>query len=520
MKFIVVKKIVPILLLAFLVLGIFYLYQASPDFLSGDDAAIHLMKVKFNYLNEGIDYIIPIAPFNDQKAYTGLILTEAPLHMIVSSLMFFLPEVEVMTLMKACLFFFAVLFAFGMYLYVQELAKQESLAIMSTFLAVFSYWLAIVYFEGTFAQLLGLVFLPAFLLLAKKFFEKWQGKYYLGLVLLTLLVFLVHPLTFMLLLTSLIVVTLFYAFQKRKKYILILFLALLSATVIAMILFPQLPWPKFFSENQLETTSSTMTDFLPKFFPTEVPFAMVMFVFGVGIWAALKKKYWSFLLLSLITFLFTQTASLGLPFFPHRFNPYFMILATVGLMIGIYYLLERITWPILRVAALATVFLIMTVSGFKSFDFVKTTYSAYYEGLSPPIITKEDFDVFVWMRDNVDKNEVIVAGNKWGLFIPSLGDHRVLIADAFDLADRKESELNSESDQLSRKAHFVLRLESSSQRKEYMEAMNLKYIFWPSEMNKFIQSYTPYENYSDNFSQSDFEVVFQSGEAKLLKVKQ
>ncbi|MBU1118716.1 hypothetical protein KKH43_02465 [Patescibacteria group bacterium] len=509
-------KLILLLVIFVVFIGIFSFYQSNPKYLTGDDAAIHLSKAVFNVNKASVNYINPFKPFSEEPAYGNLYIDEFPFHVLVSGIMLS-TGTDVISATKVVIFVLQIFLFIGLFLFLECIFRDRMFSFLAAFFAMFSYWIAIMYFEGTYAQIMGMVFIPFYLLLVNDYFNKKNNPSLIGAIAINGLLFFVHPLTFIFV-CVLSFSYLLYFLVLNKKYIVLALLIIATVVILIVIaLFPNLPYPKFYSGNITDNPSFELKDFYGKLISGLSPY-IILGLFVAGIVSSLKSKK-IVLIALLISYLFISSETFGVPFFPHRFNPYFMVLVIITVFYGFKELFIRIKNYRLAYLLLVLFFIVISVGVVYSFQAVKEAHVHFSKGLSPAIITDNDYAALSWIKENIPGDETILATNKWGYFVPSLAEHTVLLGDSFELHDVEKKDLKNRQEIAQQNGHAVFRETDSRVKAELLQSIGVKYIFVPDQMRKYISDYAPYEIYNTDFDSKYFSVFYKRGDAIVYKLR-
>ncbi|MEK7539958.1 MAG: hypothetical protein AAB558_01790, partial [Patescibacteria group bacterium] len=189
------RIVTPLVLFAILsVFGAFYLQGYSH--LPGDDGTPGMTYARWLAQEQQIDFQNPIYPELDSPAYESFIAAEFPLHTVLASAYQFAPStVDILRLSNVVMLGAFLLSLFTLFLFLRELTGRDDWAVVCVGVVGILAFYGRAFWGGHFAQMLGMVLLPLFLLALHRYMQSgsWKRLIYVGVFLLAL--YPVHTLT-------------------------------------------------------------------------------------------------------------------------------------------------------------------------------------------------------------------------------------------------------------------------------------------------------------------------------------
>jgi len=380
-------------------------------------------------------------------------------------------------------------------------------ALFSILLLAFNHWFQANFWEGSYEQYTGLLFLTIliyFLLLWTKKKNHWLLLF--SLILLGLL-YKTHQLGF-LVGAAIFMTTFFFYFRTalRPKYIILV--SFLSLSVIGLLFY--LIQPGYFAPNNVVYP-------LPKMLSQSegIPYLLlIMFAISAAIMLFQKKNIVIFSWL-VTAFIFSQSMLLGVPFYAFRFNVYFVVALAVISGVIVIYLRQGLNnlgrrMNLSLIISLTALFLIIFCY---EFSYIHGLASWLTNQKKNPfsVILAEDVKAFKWLGDNSAENSVAAAPFKWGYYLPALSGRKVVLNDAVG-GDSRDVRFP-----LAAKAQMIFASHSSTEARNLALDLGVTYIVWDASITRFPNSYAYDKN---KFADSNyFEKVYDKETVTIYKVK-
>lgn len=481
----------------------FFFYSQGYNHVPGDDVTVGITYGKTIAETGTVNSFDPRFPSLNKPLYENWVIPEFPLHIILAVFyQFFGDQFDVLKISNFIILGLFVFSVFPLYLVGKEIFKKRFFSLLFVFLLIFSYFYGRAFWGGHYAQIMGMSILSLAIYFLVKHSQKQKFVYLTLAVLFTVFLYPVHILTFLL---SVIVVasylTIFFAFYAKKRIIAYLFFAIFAAGALIFLFFLKTApsgGAKFLPNFDIEIGANSFQD-IYRFSFDSIAFIAPLIFFG-AYWL-LKNKHMVIVVWFLTAWLLSQTSLLDIPFFSTRFNEYIIASLAFILAAGIYFIALLLARERKIVFGLFASFIIILIPfGFHKQISLANCYIHYCPGLHPATILDEDYEAFKWIKVNTPKDSVFVAVQKFGWFLPIVGERKI--------------------DALS--AHIFQNEFSAKDRWKIAIKNNIDYVFWDALFDKYGDSYAQYKIYSeDGFKDGRyFTVVYNKDRARIYKVEE
>jgi hypothetical protein len=168
-------------------------------------------------------------------------------------------------------------------------------------------------------------------------------------------------------------------------------------------------------------------------------YGLVLLLALAGIWVTLRRRTGDDLFL--LSWVGSVVVLLYIPFALQRrfitgFHVPLVLLATTGL--------QQIIWPRLRPRR-QTLFtgLVIGLTALSSLFVPLVSVVGVVQGQFPLVMTQEEFDAYIWLRDNTTWTDTVLAPTELGVFVPAWAGNRVVYGHPFETieAEQKEAEV-------------------------------------------------------------------------------
>lgn len=488
------RIITPLVLLAILsVLAAFYLQGYTH--LPGDDGTPSMTYARWLAMEQQIDFQNPIYPELNSPAYESFVAAEFPLHTILASAYQFAPDtVDILRLSNLVILSAFLLSLFTLFIFLRELTGRDDWAVISVGVVGILAFYGRAFWGGHFAQILGMVILPLYLLALHRYMQSGSWKRLIGVGIFLVAIFPIHTLTWIVA-SALTVVGVMITFFSLKK-------GWWSWVSVAIIIFGSfgLVWLVGSVEAMqhalpiiaVEEAYSQIPSFLKANFIAVlvVPFLLL------GGSVVVLKKWWLLAAWFLVTWFLTQASVIQVPFYATRFDEYIILPMGVILTIGI---LQAIQWTktVWQAALVFSVVLLLCIPSLVSrHTQIAQSYLTYAPPYHPSTILADDVTAFEWIRDNTPPDALIIDVEKFGRFLPII-------------SGRKRSMVGLE----------VYTLPTPEARHTAAVALGVDYIVWDSVLTQTNGTYPPYATFTKEFSDpSFFKLVYENTTVNIFQV--
>lgn len=380
--------------------------------------------------------------------------------------------------------------------------------LFSIVLLAFNRWFQANFWDGSYEQYTGLLVLVALIYCILLWTKKKNYWFLLLCFLLLGLLYITHQLGF-LIGSTIFITTVFFYFRTalRPRYIILITLSALFS--IGLIFY--LIRPGYFTINGLGYPLPAMLS------QSEgIPYLLlIVFVISTAIMLFKKTNIVIFSWL-IISFIFSQSMLLGVPFYAYRFNIYFIVDASVisGVIVtsmrqGLNNSARRSKFYV--IISLAILIMVIFI---KEFNYIHGVASWLTNQKNNPasIILVEDISAFKWLGKNSDKDEVAVAPFKWGYYLPALSGRKVVLDNAVG-GDSRDARYP-----LAMKVQKIYTSKSANEAHDIAKDLEATFIVWDSSISRFPARYPGYTK--NKFADLKyFEKVYDKDTVSIYKVK-
>lgn len=488
------RLVTPLVLLAVLsVFGAFYLQGYSH--LPGDDGTPGMTYARWLAQEQQIDFQNPIYPELQSPAYESFIAAEFPLHTVLASAYQFAPDsVDVLRLSNLVILGAFLLSLFTLFLFLREVTGRDDWAIITMGVVGLLAFYGRAFWGGHFAQILGMVLLPLFLLLLHRYMQSGSWKRLVGVVVFLVALYPIHTLTWIVASSLTVVGVLLTFFSLKRGWWSWLALAVVVGGSFGLV------WliGTVDALQQALPTIAVETPYsqIPSFLKANVVVVLAVPLALLGGSVVILKKWWILAAWFLVTWFLTQASVLDVPFYAIRFDEYFIVPLGIVLSLGLLSIIQwtKKSWPSALVFALVAVLFIPSTL-FRHTQIAQSylTYSAPYH---PSTIYHDDVVAFEWLRDNTPEDSLIIDVEKFGRFIPVI-------------SGRKRSMLGLE----------VYTAPTQEARHGAATALGADFIVWDAVLTQTAGTYAPYAQFTQEFfDQSLFKLVYENPSVNIYQV--
>jgi hypothetical protein len=207
---------------------------------------------------------------------------------------------------------------------------------------------------------------------------------------------------------------------------------------------------------------------------------------GIGVAIFLFRRFqfevFSFIVISLML---SQSAYLGSPFYPFRFNPYFLQAVALLFAVSVHGIMQILKkFPIslqpLFVGALLTFVAVSQVLHVRALGLWITNQKSN----PASVILDDDVAMYRWIARNTPQASVIAAPFKWGYYIPAIAERSVVMDTAVggDIRDARY--------QLAGEVGMLFWTTSAADAATRAKAIGVQYVYWDASFTRYGTGYS------------------------------
>lgn len=488
------RLVTPLVLLSVLsVFGGFYLQGYTH--LPGDDGTPGMTYARWLAREQQIDFQNPIYPELHSPAYESFIAAEFPLHTVLASAyQFSADSVDVLRISNLVILGAFLLSLLTLFIFLREVTGRDDWAIISMSVVGMLAFFGRAFWGGHFAQILGMVMLPLFLLVLHRYMQSGSWQRLLGVGVFLLGLYPIHTLTWIVACSMAVIGVVITFFSLKRGWWSWLTLGLVVGGSFALV------W-LIGTVDALQQALPTIAvelpySQIPSFLKANVVVVLAVPLILLGGSFVVLKKWWVLAMWFLVTWYLTQASVVEVPFYATRFDEYFIVPLGILFSFGLLSLIQwtKTPWQSALVFALvAMLFIPSTLSRHTQIAQSYLTYSAPYH---PSTIYYDDVLAFEWLRDNTPEDSLMIDVEKFGRFIPIV-------------SGRQRSMFGLE----------VYTAPTQEARHAAATALGADYIVWDAVLTQTNGSYAPYAAFTQDFSDpSLFKLVYENPSVKIFQV--
>lgn len=473
-----------------------FLITISP-YPAGDDPGYHTSVLKYLLLEHTVSFDMPFFPQLGQVWGSERFVT--PVFLAAFGTVTGIRDVFAMTIAFVALC--AALALIPLYLLLADWLKSRTAAIVGIAYLAFSKFYLANFFEGSFEQYTGLLFVSWVLYAQYRWLATRNDRWLIVSLGLTGMLIKTHELGFLVALLF-VAVTAVYGIGRRwgAKWRAIT-LAVVTVGLGAVFALR----PAYFAPNAIQYGVRDMLS------TDEGTQTIALVAIGIGLFVFLIKRFRFELFAYLaIAFMLSQSAYLGSMFYPFRFNMYFM--QGVAILFAVFvrsamqlgrHTGNRFIVPSLMVAVWVFMVVpqVMHIRGLG-------LWITGQEKNPQSVILDDDVAMYRWIAGHTPKESVIAAPFKWGYYLPGIAERAVVIDTAVG-GDSRDARY-----ELAGKVGMLYAATSAADASARAKELGVHYVFWDA-------SFTRYGTWYSRLKFDDkayFKEVHRVNEASLYEV--
>lgn len=477
-----------------------FLISLSP-YPAGDDPGYHTSILKYLLLNGSVQFQVPFFPQLEQAWGSERFVT--PVLLAAFGTVTGIRDVFAMTIAFAAVC--AALALVPLYLLLTDWLRSRVAAIAGvTYLAFSKFYLAN-FLEGSFEQYTGLLFVSWVLYAQYRWIATRNDRWLVVSLGLTGVLVKTHELGF-LVAALFVVTTSVWAIGQRwgGKWLAI---ALAGSTLGIGVLFALRP--AYFAANSVQYGIREMLS------TSEGTPTIALVAIGLGAVVFLVKRFrFELFAYIAIAFMLSQSAYLGSPFYPYRFNMYFMQGAALLFAVFVQSAVQlgrrsgnRLIVPSLVIAVWA--FMVVP----QVLHVRKLGLWIIGQSENPAsVVLDDDVTMYQWMARYTPPTSVIAAPFKWGYYLPALAERAVVMDDAVG-GDARDARY-----QLAQGVRALYMTTSAADAAARAKALGVQYVYWDASLSRFEDRFPGYSRAKFN-DETYFTEVHRINEASLYEVR-
>lgn len=451
-----------------------FLITISP-YPAGDDPGYHTSVLKYLLLDHTVNFKMPFFPQLGQVWGSERFVT--PVFLAVFGTITGMRDVFAMTITFAALC--AALALIPLYLVMADWLRSRAAAIAGIAFLAFSKFYLENFFEGSFEQYTGLLFVSWVMYTQYRWLATRNNRWLAVSLGLTGVLAKTHELGFLIALLF-VVTTSIYAIGQRwgAKWGTVV---LVGSTVAIGTFFAL--YPIYFAVNG---TQHGLRDMLST---EEGTPTIAMLAIGIGtlVFLIQRLRFELFAYIA-IAFMLSQSAYLGSPFYPFRFNMYFLQGVAFLFALFVQCVLRperrsgnRLIAPALLIVVWACIVVpqVLHIRGVGIWitSQVKNPMS---------VILDDDVAMYQWIAHNTPHGSVIAATFKWGYYLPAIAERSVVLDDAVG-GDSRDARY-----QLAGEVGALYATTSAADAAARAKTLGVQYVYWGASMARYKEYYKGY----------------------------
>jgi len=473
-----------------------FLITISP-YPAGDDPGYHTSVLKYLLLERTVSFDMPFFPQLGQVWGSERFVT--PVFLAAFGTVTGIRDVFAMTIAFAALC--AALALIPLYLLLADWLKSRTAAIAGIAYLAFSKFYLANFFEGSFEQYTGLLFVTWVLYAQYRWLATRNDRWLIVSFGLTGMLIKTHELGFLVALLFVAVTSVYGIGQRWGAKWRAIALAIVTVGLGAVFALR----PAYFAANAIQYGVRDMLS------TDEGTQTIALVAIGIGLFVFLIRKFRFELFAYLaIAFMLSQSAYLGSMFYPFRFNMYFMqgvaILFTVfvqsamqlGRRTGNRFIVPSL---VVVVWAFMVVPQVMHIRGLG-------LWITGQEKNPMSVILDDDVAMYRWIAGHTSEESVIAAIFKWGYYLPAIAE-RAVVMDTAVGGDSRDSRY-----QLAGDVGTLFLTTSAADAAARAKALGVQYVFWDASISRYNLGYSQ-EKFNDK---TYFREVHRVNEASLYEV--
>jgi len=473
-----------------------FLVTISP-YPAGDDPGYHTSVLKYLLLDRTVHFKMPFFPQLGQVWGSERFVT--PVFLAAFGTVTGIRDVFAMTIAFAALC--AALALIPLYLLLADWLRSRTAAIAGIAYLAFSKFYLANFFEGSFEQYTGLLFVSWVLYAQYRWIRTRNDRWLIVSLGLTGMLVKTHELGFLVALLF-VAVTSVYAIGQRwgAKWRAV---ALVVTTVGLGLVFALRP--AYFAVNGIQYGIPDMLS------ADEGTQTIALVAIGIGLLVFLIKRFRFELFAYLaIAFMLSQSRYLGSMFYPFRFNMYFMQGVALLIAVFVHGAIQlghrsgnRLIAPSLIIAVWAFMVVpqVLHIRGL-------ALWITGQEKNPQSVILDDDVAMYQWIARHTPKTSVIAAPFKWGYYLPAVAERAVVMNDAVG-GDSRDARY-----QLAGDVGTLYVTTSAVDASARAKALNVQYVFWDASFARFGTGYSRTKFNDTKY----FKLVHRVNEASLCEV--
>lgn len=471
----------------------FYLqgYAVMP----GDDGTPGMTYARWLAMEQQIDFENPIYPESHVPAYDSLIAAEFPLHTVLASVYSLAPDFNnILFLSNGVILGLFLCSLLSVFVCAKEIFEREDWAVVSVAIVSLMAFYGRAFWGAHFAQMLGMVVLPLYIMLLHRYVRDGsrQRLPFIGLVL--ILLFPLHVLTWLVaaVLTSVVLVMTQFL---HKRYVWGVGLAVAQACLGSLAVWAAghvSALARVLPTVVVETAYSQFPSLLKANLP---PILGIVFLL-LGGCILIQRRWWMLGLWFLGTWLLTQSAVIGVPFYATRFDEFFILPLGLILTMGVMTIVGWAGHSLAKQLTLSILCIVLIPSLVMYHLAIAQSYLSYSPPYHPTTIGQDDLDAFTWLGSHTPQDSLIIDVEKFGRFIPVL-------------SGRKRSMLGLD----------VYTAATPALRWQAAKTVGANFIVWDEVLTNTHGTYLPYQSFSLDFNDPRyFNLVYENSSVKIFQV--
>lgn len=471
---------------------------------AGDDPGYHSSVLKYLLIHENTDFVLPFFPqvhtiFNNQRFVTNIIL-------LVIAKITGIQDVFVLTIYFAAFCMSASLIF--LYLFISKWLRSPGIALFSIIFFGFSKWFQASFWEGSYDQYTGFLVLMAIFYLLYRWYADKKFVFFLCASFFLAILYKTHELGFLIGLSFWIVLVLFHLKKKLRPVLYYLFAIILFSTLGLL----------YYATQSGYFTITNISYLVPQLLHTSQGISYLAFsviIFGFFIFVFVRKDIFVFSWLS-ITFIFSQSSLVSLPFYPYRFNLYFFSALVLLYAVVLHVIYRALCASKIRFSIVAAFLFLF------SFYFIFPKEILYIYSLGKwitgqdnnpsSVILKEDIAAFEWIKSNTRQDALFLAPYKWGYYLPAIAERSVVLDNAIG-GDERDNRWS-----LAKTGTEIFTSKSSEIARQKAKDVGIRYVVWDASISRFPDRYPEYRRYKFEAS-DDFLKVYDKDNVQIYEVQ-
>ena len=449
-----------------------FLVTISP-YPAGDDPGYHTSVLKYLLLDHTVNFKMPFFPQLGQVWGSERFVT--PVLLAAFGMVTGIRDVFAMTITFAALC--GALALIPLYLLLADWLRSRTAAIAGIAYLAFSKFYLANFFEGSYEQYTGLLFVSWVLYAQYRWIATRNDRWLIISLGFTGILVKTHELGFLVALLF-VVSTSVYAVGQRwsAKWGAI---ALAASTVGLGTVFALRP--AYFTPNGMQNGIRQMLS------TSEGTQTIALVAIGIGMLVFLMKRFrFELFAYLVIAFMLSQSAYLGSPFYSFRFNMYFM--QSVAILFAVFFHAviqlgrrsgNRLIVPsfVVVVWALMVVPQVLHIRGLG-------LWVTGQEKNPLSVILDDDIAMYQWIARYTPQESVIAAPFKWGYYLPAIAERAVVIDVAVG-GDSRDARY-----QLAGEVGALYATTSAADASTRAKILDVQYVFWDASFVRFGTGYS------------------------------